>query len=602
MTMMQTNPRIAPTQISAPVVLPYSADNNLVKKLQRAREISRKRMAGARRIRLMLLKEYAGRNYGGMMTGQSKAEPLNFFMRTVASLLPGLVPNNVKYGITSQNIELRQSAEIFTLAINHLMKRTGVRTTVRDVVLDAIMMLGVIKQGITSGRMVEIEGTLHDAGQPFLDRVSFDNYFIDPSARKREEAWFEGDDYLLPLDFVRSCDSYENTDLLRSDCDKRKGEEAADLSLGDAKDYEIEEIVPMVRVADVYIPQENLMVTMPIEESQGTKPLRIVEWEGPKMGPYDTLFFHAVPDNILALSPGSVWYELHQMINASMRRIMRDATSGKRIIAYRPDETEGAEEMKNAEHGDYIRVRDTNNVKEINIGGASESSYRELDMLRGLFQYQAGNPDLTGGLGTPNTDTATGASIIQGNNQFVANDLKDIVSAFELRAVEKYAWWVWYDPLMNMVLARRDESGQDVQVVFDDAARRGDFLDYEFNFVTNSMENMDPVVRAKRIQDLVTGVVVPTTQLAMAQGKAPDIAQIVKDLATAYGIHSENWYISQQQLPPTPEMVAAGMIPPGSGRVVPPSKGGPGNPNNPDNPQFIDPRDDQCRRVWEARQ
>lgn len=579
-------PSVAPTSATAPMIMAGGADRNMVKRAQKLYEVSRKKLAVARKMRLKLLREYVGRHYLGMMNEQAKADPMNFFFRAVWSIVPAIVPSNQEVGVGTQNLMLREFAATFGLALNHLAKRTDRRLLLRRLVVEAVFSVGIAKQGLTFGGEVDIGGILHDVGEPFADLVSFDDYFVDPQARHREEAWLEGDKTLLPLEYVKSCGLYENFDKLQAyACDHKGGGRAQDLSRGEANLNEIDELVPQVELLDAYLPQENLMITMPIDEGQGTDPLRIVEWEGPRRGPYEHLYFHLVPDNIMPLSPGSIWYDLHTMINEEARRLKREAGRRKTITAFTPAATEDAERIKDAADGEAVAVQDVNAIKQYEFGGASDAGYKHMQFLKGMFSYISGNADLVGGLGTPNADTATEASILQGNSQVGIKDMRDEVNFFSKRLYEKDAWYLWSDPLINMPLARRMPDGLETQVYFNSDAREGDFLDYQFDIVTNSAETMDPAIRVKRMQDLVMGFVLPSAQIAMAQGDVPNIKQIAKDLGEVLGVKGvDQWFTSQQPSAPSPQMLMMASLPPGKGVVA-----GPGNPMNPDTPQLTNP-------------
>lgn len=582
---VSAGPGVVPTPTTAPVILPYSPDENLVRKLQKSAAVCRKKLEWTRKLRMRLLREYVGRHYGGLMDEQSRAQPLNFFARTIWTLIPQLVANEIEYTATTQNLQLRDFASIFGLAVTHLTKRVELSNTLRLLVLDAFFSMGIVKQGMTFGReVVSILGTLHDVGQPFADRVSFDDYYIDPQARSRETAWYEGDRYRMPLDYIRSSGLYQNFDRLRGWCDRRE-KPASSLGNGGATENEIEELVEQAMLLDLYIPQENLLVTIPVSEDQGTKPLRVVEWEGPRQGPYEALAFHLVPDNVLAVPETGIWYDLHQLINQEARRIVYEAGRRKTVLAYTPATADDAERIASAADGDTVAVSSIDQIKEVNFGGATEQGFATMNWFRSMFTYLTGNADLAGGLGGQNADTATEASIMQGNSQSVLGDLRTVTNQFSLRIVQKFAWYLWTDPLINLPLARRLPSGGEEQVTFSPDARQGDFLDYQFTITTNAIQTMDPAIRAKRMMELAN-MAISTAQLAAAKGDIPDAKQIIKDLGSAIGIPGvEQWFTSMQGVPAMNATTAvAGMIPPGRGGS--PAAGAAGNPMNPDAPQY----------------
>lgn len=572
---------VSPTNNTAPMMMaggvPMDAEK-MVKKLQRAIEVSRSKLKNFRNQRLEMLKQYAGKRYD-YSDGMQKAEPINMIFQAVQSLVPSLVYNNPQVKIDTENLQLRQFAKVFELANDHLIKRIDLRDTLRAVLVDALFGVGIIKCGLTFGNEVQIDGITHDIGQPFADRVSLDDFVIDPAARNMDEYVFIGNRYRLPLEYVQECGLYENTDKLKAKYqDYGDNRRAETLSNGQSGDSEIYELVEYVELYDLYIPQDNVTITIPCNASEGTSALRVVPWEGPRRGPYELLYFHYMPDNLMPISPASVWMDIHEMINTQARKMKRQAERQKSVLAYQSTAAKDAQNIVEGGDGDTIQVDHIDGVREMNFGGAEDVGYKWLAALKGIFSDISANSDLLGGLGTPNTSTATEGSILNANAQTVLGDKKEQMYEFVSRIVEKLAWFLWTDPLIELQLARRDPQNGDVQETFAADAKEGDFFDYAFAIVPLSMQRQDPSLRAQKVQNFFTQFWLPTAQMAMAQGYIPNIIEAAKMLARELDLRGIDQLYSSQN----PQALQA-LVPPVNGLMqqMQPGKGIPTPPASP---------------------
>jgi hypothetical protein len=584
---------VAPTLSTAPS--PLGTDpRKVVRKLQRSIELSRKRLRQFRQTRMELLKQYVGRYYDGLNEAKAKAEPINMLFQAVSTLVPNLVFNNPEASIRTESLQLRPFAKVFELACNHLIKRIDLRWTLRQLVVDAVFGIAVAKVGITFGNEVDIGGSMHDVGQPYCDRVSLDDFVYDPAARSLDEATWIGNRYRLPLEYVQTCGLFDNTQMLKPTYCEYGTEQtvpAERLSQGNVTTEELGELVEYVELYDVYIPQNNTTLTLPCDPSQGSLPLREVPWEGPRRGPYEILTFHDVPDNVMPVAIGSVMMDTHLMINKHARKLSRQADRAKNLTIFTPSAENDAKNIQEADDGEMVKVEDVNQVKELAVGGADEKGYKHLQYLNGVFEILSGNSSLLGGVGTPNTGTATEASILNANSSVLLSDKKAQVYAFTARIVEKLAWYLWTDPLIDLKLARRVPGAGEVQVNFSADALEGDFFDYMFTVTPHSMQQQDPQIRLQRIMDFVSKWVIPTAEIAQAQGAMPNIVAISKMMARELAIpEADEMYLMMQPVPQAVDQMglqpSKGTPMPGAPNVLAGGGGRNPNGNNPDDPAY----------------
>ena len=372
-------------------------------RLAQAVRLADERMRAFRRNRLLFLKQYAGPYYASASAatvGAAGPEPLNMIYGLVSVVLPHLVTRSPRAMIRTPSPRLRSRAEVFALAWDHLAREIDLGRSLRTVAADALFGAGVMKVGLAPGAHVEAlsepAGYLHDAGQPFADPVDLDDYVIDPNARTREHAAFEGNRYRLPLDYVLESGLYdralaEKLSAQYTDGDAPRASElagGADAATGG--EY--------VELTDLWLPAENVVVTIAGDAGAAQGFLREVQWYGPERGPYEMLGFHWMPDNVLPVPPVGLIFDLHVMINKIARKLGRQADRQKDLVLFDERVSEEAEQVRGASDGEMVGVENVDRYRQVSFGGGNERGYEHLEFLFEQFRRIGGNTDLLGGL------------------------------------------------------------------------------------------------------------------------------------------------------------------------------------------------------------
>ena len=338
---------------------PYiSQENNFWNKLQQAVARSDKRLRHFRASRVQALRAYAGGHYGET---KQRFDPLNMMFSAISVIVPTLAARSPRVRIRARRAELRASAYSKELAMNNHLREIDFRRSLRKMITDSVFAVAINKTGLAPGRDVEIMGYLHDIGTPFSDPIDLDDYRVDPVARHREEAVFEGNRYRLPLEYIK--DTMKNTDGLKPKYDvygNQGAEKQASETVSGTKDR-INELVEYGSVDDLWIPAENIIVTLP-PEGQGNKPLQVVDWEGPERGPYEMLGYAVVPNNLMPLAPVQVWQDLHTLINTMARKLKRQGERQKVVLAYEQQAAEDAKRIIGSDDGETVMVDNIDRV------------------------------------------------------------------------------------------------------------------------------------------------------------------------------------------------------------------------------------------------
>lgn len=503
-----------------------------VSRLQDAIQASELRMKEFRNRRLEALQQFVGTHYGGHRR-RKKAVPINVIYTGASVYVPNLVARNPAYRVRTETDPLRPFANTFELSHNKFCrKEIGLKKILRQTVFDSIFGMGLVKIAYLSpGRQIDIEGEIVDIGEISVVRIDEDDYILDPWARDREEAQFEGHTMRVPLDWAKEV--YDNVDGLAATHAPFGGEQAAEQSqVAGVKAQELEE---STEVSEVFLSRRGLIVTLPAK-GQGTKPLNVIEWEGPEAGPYAMLGYTYVADNALPLPPVAVWMDLHEMINALARKMKRQSERQKKILAYEDRAAEDAQRIVNADDGETVKVTDAKAFAEIEFGGTSPFQEGFLQWLLMLSSRQQGNVDLLGGLASKSR-SATEAAMVGGNAQVRVTDMADMVYTFAKEIGERVAWFLWNDPLVQIDV-RKTVAGTNIGVPasFSAETLQGDFDDYDFSIQAYSMKPKNPEEYAKSLMEWWSAVVLPTMEMAAAQGAGPDIPAFVRLMAKEMGI------------------------------------------------------------------
>jgi len=131
----------------------------------------------------------------------------------------------------------------------------------------------------------------------------------------------------------------------------------------------------------------------------------------------------------------------------------------------------------------------------------------------------SGNPDQVAGNMTPGTkgskETATRSQILQANASVSIEDARGIIYDQTAEINRRIAWYLHTDPLINLPLTKRVSAGEYKQLFLTPEQRQGDFLEYTFKIVAQSMSKLDPSMRRKAITDFGVNILPAAANTAM---------------------------------------------------------------------------------------
>jgi hypothetical protein len=502
--------------------------------MYKAVELGENRLRNFRAMRMLFLREFAGQYYDRSAASVGN-EPINMIFNAISVLVPNLVTNFPKTLVTSKFMVYRGYAELLGLGLDFLAKEMDLRSELRRWIVDSLFTIGIMKTGIaTSKDLVTFSDDLRiDAGRPYANTVDFDDFILDPAARRIEEASFVGHRVRVPRQMLLDSGLYKNDLIERlhtATSDPYSRREVETISQHEVSPEQVADLQDLVDVREIWVPAAQAIVTMPCGQTVFDDYLRVDDYDGPDEGPYTYLALTPpMPNNPLPIAPVGIWFDLHIAANKMAKKIMEQAERQKDILGYKPSAADDAQEIIDAGDGEAIGLADTDGAKVFSFGGQQRSNESHLQQLSYWFNLASGNTDQLGG-NASNANTATQANILQGNQGVRVEDMRDIVYLGTKNIQRKLAWYLHTDPLIALPLIKRTPiPAQTVmspmgpvlvppkmieqQAILNPDVRQGEFLDFHFEIEEKSMSRMDPAQRLQKAL-LFAGKVLPAAAQA----------------------------------------------------------------------------------------
>ena len=503
-------------------------------------QYSRQRLSAARESKLDTVKQFVGAHYS--TDGAKDKVPVNFlelavqiYKRHLSASIPTVI-------VTTPYGALRGVAEVFQLALTHLMKEIAFGETMDAVVMDALFNVGMVKCGVTGADDVEIGGFLHETGQPFADPVDLDDWVHDMTVKRWEQIGYCGDRYRMDFEGLMDSKDYDTSGSpIAATGARPMNEDGTDRveSMGQGPQASENEYRKTVEAWDIWVPDSELIFTMIADEdgqpNPARNPLRIVEWEGPEIGPYHRLAYGRVPSNTMPLPPTAIIKDLHDLANRLFRKVGRQAERQKTIAGTRGGADEDGNRILDANDGTMIRLDDPNSTKEYKFGGAEPTTLALLAQLREWIVWFGGNLDALGGL-SAQAETLGQEQILRSGATQRILDMHDRTVEFSNGIVESLGDYLWYDPLVDMPLVRHLQGTKvDIPVRFNDDIREGDLIDFNLSVQEFSMQNRSPAERLQTIGQVLERWIIPLGPQMEAQGLVPDFTRMMEIVARYSG-------------------------------------------------------------------
>jgi len=504
--------------------------------------------------RLEAIREYVGRHYSD--NGTSDRVPINLLELAVNIYLQRLASKAPNVDVSTKFKQLKDKADRFGIALNYLItEEIEFADALEMVVLDAVFSVGIMKVGINN-TTVEVGGILHDVAQAFADHISLDDWVHDMTVKRFEQAQFMGNRYQMPLWQAKELFP-DKADKLIS-VERRRGQET-DRDLSEGESSTIERFNEVVDLWDLWLPQENVVLTCQVDDATGgiAEVLNVVEWTGPEKGPYHFLSFSKVPNNTMPLAPAALWMDLHKLANELFRKLGRQAGRQKTVIGVRGGADADGNRILSANDGDMVRLDDPKAAQEYKFGGIDQESLGFLIMVKDLFAYLGGNLDALGGLG-PQAETLGQDQLLTASASQRMQKMQNRTVGFTKRVIGDLGWYQWTDPTTEYAVTKR-VPGLDVAVedVFGpmDREQASEFMRFNIKIQPYSMQNQTPEMKLMAIKEIFMNFLAPFAPQMAEQGitiNFEGLLKLISDLGNLPELNELLDYANpQQQQQPT---------------------------------------------------
>lgn len=485
------------------------------KRLRDSIDWSQRQFNRVRENRLDAIKQMVGMHYS--MMGTQFRVPTNFIELAVSIYTQQLAASPPRVMVSTKVRDLRPQAFTMQLALNQIPDEINLGATLRRAVLEAMFSMGVVKVGIAHAG-VSVLG--HDVGEPFVDLVTIDDYFLDMTAKRMDLIQYEGNDYFLPLHTARALWEGKMSDI-EPDAHTVQGIEGRTRAESVTADEGGDVYKERVHMRDIWLPEEGKMVTYGVTSG---KVFNIVPWDGPDIGPYYKLGFSDVPGNLLPLPPVAMWRDLHELGNSLFRKLGKQADVKKTVAAFQGGNEEDVLNLQKAADGEGIRYSGQK-PEAITVGGIDSATLAFFLQCNDIFGRFAGNLDLLGGL-SPQSETVGQDKLMAESASARVNYMRSQTMQFAKGIFKALAWYEWTDPERKRVVVKTVPGDVSLSTVVEWSAetRKGDFLDYNFDIDVHSMEDDTPSLKLQKLGFALERFIIPL----LPYGQQINMARVVE--------------------------------------------------------------------------
>jgi len=550
----------------APSTMEFNLDNGSlssrqIKHLNDAAIYNYERMAKLRINSAEMRRQYAGHLV--VEDGASDRQPviINKLQDAIRIWIQNMATGEPRVSIDTVYPDLRSFAFQFELAVNRHLTEIDLGSVFMRATLDALFSVGVFKTGLGVGapEVFEADGELIDPGRPFSDTVFLDDLVIDMSAKSPDKVDMIGDRYLRPRKWVEEMmKKSRNGEPVVTNDDRMQSQMQPESAMaGTQESDERAHVYDQVWVWDMYLPKENLMVTI---ADEATEPIAVWDWDGPEGGPYDVFGWFYSPGYPLPIPPAANLFELHNFTNELMRKVGRQANRQKNVLVAEQGAEKAAGIIRNENDGGIAIVPrgSLQQMKDMKYGGADPIMSQMLIWTMNTFDTEGGNLQALGGLG-PSAETFRGDKLIHENASALIRFLQMGLMRVAKSVLRKHAWWVWTEDIREYKGWTKVPGEHDIPISwsFTPEEREGDFLDYNFTLDPHSLVDRTPQEKAQGVMEIWHNMVLPNAEMLMQSGYMPNTAETMRYICKQMNVPFD---ILLQEMDPVMKQQIAGQV------------------------------------------
>jgi len=489
-------------------------------------------------------KMLAARASGFYNAGYSRQHTINLIDRGVSTVVPYLVEGNPRILVTTPVSNYRGWAYTTQLAINYFIEKIKFAERVLiPMVRNSMFGAGITKTITQHNSNFIYEDVAYRLGIPTVEIIDDSNYIGDSSATRREDFMIEGDIYRLPTEYAkeffdrklsggRNVADYIKADSKLLDRYDPKEISSPNFDIGKLglRDYST--------FIDLYIYDEGTIVTI-MPDGKAAIKIREEDYDGPEGGPYDYLAYNFFPDEPIPIPPAWSWMDMDITTNILIDKMKAQAENQKDILAYEAGAEKDVERVAKSSNLSTVRVDDLDKIKAVSYGGVNPLNYQWVSYIENQFTKQGGNADVIGGRGVQ-APTLGQEQMIMANATRIINNMYNRFVSVMMSQINKLAWHFWTNPTTFVPVVKEIPGVGSLPAFFSNADKVGDFYDFIFKIMPYSTSRENPQTKHQKMVQFLSQWVLPTMQLASAQGAEVDIPLATRILADYIGLEEFN--------------------------------------------------------------
>lgn len=545
-------------------------------RLARADKQAERVMRPFRKNRASAITEYMGRWYDDE---DNKKRPLNLLAQYANVIIPNLIGRLPVNTPKARNPMLRFEATLLGLALDDLQERLDLYTTFRTLAFDGIFgPCAICKVGIKAGNEIyKVDGKEYDPGGLYVSPVDLDDFAFDPAGRRREEVRWERHRYRPSRQAVLDSGIFsgkEDKIMALPLVGRKQGDENPSQRDDERPEKYAVDCIELVDFA-LYSNGVTRIVTLPGGKAMEGQTEFLADYEsmGPDGGPYEVLMFHPVSTQYMGVPPVAFIRDVAEAGERIANKMIRQAERAKQIFAYTKGASDDAMTIKKAADGDSVGVDNAESMKPIVFGGVDAQNYDFSAWLGQTFNNLSGSAQMLAG-SEKIADTATEAQIMQANASARLREMKDRMDCFMDKVNGRLGWFLTVDKLIELPLAYRMPGGDVIEAQYSAETRKGCWFDFNWRIRRGSAVGIDPMVRIKRIGDMLT-VLQNFVPLAQTTGLV-NLTGLARLLGTEYDVDQLDEIVNDPVLAMQTQMIAGALPQPPNGPVMPGGMGGGG--------------------------
>jgi hypothetical protein len=514
-----------------------NAKLNFVRRLQRTVKTWQKLAEAPVKHSLKLWQAVASGYYD---SGYARTHTINLVDRGVNTMVPFLVEGTPRVMVETKIPEYQPWAFTTKLALNHWLQqeRFAERVLIPVARNSLLEPAGITRTSIMHHRNYERQEGVYKLGAPHVAVVDYSNYVGDPSARRREEFIIEGDIYKLPTDYAKEFFGPKFADLIISD-GELSHEWSPESILSNNFNKDCLSVRDFTTFIDLYLYDEGIIITI-LPEGKSSRIINTIEWDGPDGGPYDVLSYKAISENPIGLPPAWAWHDMDVTMNLLVEKMRQQAESQKRIIAVQS--TDDATRLREAPNNAILTFEDLQGIQQLDFGGVTPDNYNWISFIESEFSRTGGNADVLGGRAAE-APTLGQEQLLYNNATRIVGSMYNRFQDFSTSVIRKLAWAFWTEPTTYVPVIKEVSGLGSVPVVFADRTKVGEFYDFTFDIQPYSTQREAPEAKFNKVMMFMSQWLLPTIQMAAAQGAQLDINKVNNMMAQYLGLDNFNdWY------------------------------------------------------------